>query len=323
MLNRTIIKIYPFVIFLPLLSLLFAGCFKVSSGNIDDSKPNGAPKGYAEPHIVGTIKSKEITESSGIAASRCLDDVLWTHNDSGDDALLYALDKSGKKLGTWKVSGAKNVDWEDIAAFRDETSGRCFLYIGDIGDNEKARKSVTIYRVSEPQGNAESIKSSKNKLLLTEKSQAFVLKYPDAPHDAEALLVHPLTGDLYILTKSLTSASGVYKLPAAKLAAGSSQTLTKIVDLTVPAVPSGFLTGGDIAPDGRSVIICDYYSAYELSLPAAAVAAKFDEIWKQKPLTVLLGTRQQGEAVGYASDGKSIFATSEKLNSPLIEVKRK
>ena len=100
-----------------------------------------------------------------------------------------------------------------------------------------------------------------------------------------------------------------------------TNTLKKIADFSVPAVPNGFLTGGDISPDGMRVVVCDYFSAYEIILPKGK--QNFDEIWTQKPLMVELGERNQGEAVAYSADGKSIFATSEKKNSPLIEVKRK
>ncbi len=100
-----------------------------------------------------------------------------------------------------------------------------------------------------------------------------------------------------------------------------TNTLEKIADFSVPAIPNGFFTGGDISSDGKRIIICDYFSAYEIVLPENA--KNFDEIWKEKPTIVELGEREQGEAVGYSVDGKSIFATSEKKNSPIIEVKRK
>ncbi len=86
-------------------------------------------------------------------------------------------------------------------------------------------------------------------------------------------------------------------------------------------MPNGFLTGGDISPDGKRVIVCDYFSAYEIVLPESA--KNFDDIWKEKPSVIQLGEREQGEAVSYSADGKSILATSEKKNSPIIEVKRK
>ncbi|HQU83988.1 MAG TPA: hypothetical protein PKY59_12710, partial [Pyrinomonadaceae bacterium] len=122
------------------------------------------------------------------------------------------------------------------------------------------------------------------------------------------------------LSKRLSGASAVYKLKS-NYDLTNTNTLEKLADFTVPAIPNGFLTGGDISPDGKRVIICDYFNAYELILPEKA--KNFDEIWKEKPKIVELGTREVGEAVTYSADGNSIFATSENKNSPFIQVKRK
>ena len=322
MLSKTIIKTRAFVISLILFCIILSGCSAVSSNDIE-TKEEVSQKtsvSYGKPQAVGEIKSDEITESSGIAASRCNKDVLWTHNDSGDDAFIFAINEKGEKLGTWKVSGAKNRDWEDIAAFRNKETGKCFLYIGDIGNNKRLRSELTIYRVAEPQISAADKSSSEKNPKKTENADAVKLEYPDMRHDAETLMIHPLTGDIYILSKRLSGAAGVYKL-AADYDLEKINTLEKIADFSVPAVPNGFLTGGDISPDGKRIIICDYFSAYEIVLPDKA--KNFNEIWKEKPVIVELGEREQGESVGYSADEKSIFATSEKKNSPLIQVERK
>src|SRR5688500_17161244 len=104
---------------------------------------------YSAPQVAGKIETNEIKESSGLAASLCQSDVLWTHNDAGDDAFICALSTTGRHLGTWKVQNAENIDWEDIAVFKD-TSGKCFLIIGDVGNNKEDRAELTIYRVPEP-----------------------------------------------------------------------------------------------------------------------------------------------------------------------------
>lgn len=318
--NKTIPKILLFVIFASGLGLFLAGCSAVSSrGTNNNRSSDKISKDYARPQVVGTITAKEIKESSGIAASPCQPDVLWTHNDSGDGAFIYALNKKGESLGTFSVSNAENVDWEDIAAVRDK-QGACFLYIGDIGNNTRERDVFTIYRLKEPQVSAAGKDSGRKDPQLTEPAGAIRFEYPDLRRDAETLMVHPATGDIYILSKRLSDSSGVYKL-AAGYSFDKPNKLEKIADLTVPAIPNGLLTGGDIAPDGRRVIVCDYFSGYELILPEKA--KNFDEIWKQKPQIVELGEREQGEAVGYAADGNSIFATSEKKNSPLIEARKK
>ncbi len=320
--NKTITKNRAFVILLTLFCFIFSACHSVSStngGKVNKSTEDVSTN-YEKPQVVGKIESGEITESSGIAASKCQENVFWTHNDSGDDAFIFALNQKGKKLGTWKVSGAKNKDWEGIATFQDTKNGKCFLYVGDIGNNERLKSEMTIYRVVEPTISDADKDSSKKNPSQTENAEAIKFVYPEMRHDAETLLVHPNSGDIYILSKRLSGASGVYKL-AADFSLEKTNTLKKIADFSVPAVPNGFLTGGDISPDGKRVVVCDYFSAYEIVLPKNAKS--FDEIWTEKPLIVELGERNQGEAVAYSADGKSIFATSEKKNSPIIQVKRK
>ena len=319
--KKTITKNFSFVIFTVSVCCIFFGCHSVSStrkANVNRSERH-VSTAYDKPEIAGTIKSEEITESSGIVASRCQSDVFWTHNDSGDGAFVFALDKTGKKLGVWSVKAAKNKDWEDLATIKNQ-NGECFLYIGDIGDNERKRSELTIYLVKEPTIAGDKENSTRKNPLSTEPADAIKIQYADAHYDAETLLVHPQSGDIYILTKRLRDKSAVYKL-SKNYSLNKINRLEKIADFTVPSVPYGFLTGGDISSDGKRVIIADYLAAYEIVLPATA--KNFDDIWREKPLIVELGEREQGEAICYSADGESIYATSENLNSPIIEVKRK
>lgn len=316
--KKTITKFSSFVIFFALVSLIFSGCFSAFPTGGENSADKKVSTDWTPPKVVGRIESPEIIESSGIAASKCQSDVLWTHNDSGDDAFIFAINPKGEKLGTWRVSGARNFDWEDIAAFKDP-SGTCFLYIGEIGNNKLKRDEFVVYRVKEPAISAGDKFSSKKNPLATENAEAIKFTYPNGLHDAETLMVHPQTGDIYVLTKEVGDASIVYKL-AANYQKEDANKLEKIAEIAVPTVPNGLLTGGDISPDGKRVVICDYFSAYEIILPGDA--KNFDDIWKQAPAMVDLGRREQGEAICYSADGNSIFATSEKKNSPVTEVTR-
>lgn len=319
--KKTITKIFSFVILWTILCCLFSGCYSVSS--TDQANVNRADKdvstAYQKPEIVGAIKTAEITESSGIVASRCQTDVLWTHNDSGDGAFVFALNAAGESLGVWAVKNAKNRDWEDLATIKNQ-NGECFLYIGDIGDNERKRSDLSVYLFKEPTISDAGKTTSRKNPLSTEAAAAIKFQYPDARYDAETLLVHPQSGDIYILTKRLRDAASVYKL-SKNYNLDKINRLEKIADFTVPAIPNGFLTGGDISPDGKRLVICDYFSAYEIVLPEKV--KNFDDIWREKPLIIELGEREQGEAVGYSADGAAIYATSEKKNSPIIKVKKK
>lgn len=312
--EKIIAKILEFVI-LAVSALAMTGCADISS----TPKANVTDSHYLPPRVVGTIKSPDIQESSGVAASRCQNDVLWTHNDSGDDAYIYAVNTAGDLLGVWKVVNAENNDWEDIAAYKDP-SGKCFLYIGDIGDNKGKRPEHAVYRVKEPIVTPDARGSSRKNPLASDNAEIVRFKYPDRSQDAETLMVNPATGDIYVVTKHEAGPAGVYSLrhPAFD---GSMLNLEKVADISVPAIPNGFVNGGDIAPDGRHVVISDYTQAYEWALPDGD--NQFDDIWKQQPEIVDLGKRKHGESISYSVDGRSLFATSEGKNSPVIEVKRR
>src|SRR4051812_49127580 len=79
------------------------------------SEVTGPASPYGPPVVVGNIKSNELTESSGLAASRCQADLVWTHNDSGDGAFIFAMDLKANVLAVYQVPNAHNHDWEDIA----------------------------------------------------------------------------------------------------------------------------------------------------------------------------------------------------------------
>lgn len=314
-LKRTITKFFVFVISVAALSSILTSC----SDPAGDDRAFAKTSDYLPPRIVGRIANHEITESSGIAASKCAPDVFWTHNDSGDDAFVFAIDETGRALGTWKVTGAENLDWEDIAALKDN-KGVCYLYVGDIGDNEGQRAEHKIYRFREPTIDPELQPSNRANPHQTEPASVITFVYPDGRHDAETLLVHPMSGDIYVLTKRVNGPAGVYRIrPAGNVAA--TITAEKVGDVKVPAVPNGLLTGGDISGDGKRIVLCDYTAAYEFSLPDEA--GNFDEIWKQNPSTIDLGKRKVGEAVCYSADGLSVFATSERKDSPFIRAMRK
>lgn len=268
--------------------------------------------------VVGELPS-EINESSGLVASLCQDGVLWTHNDSGDGPFIYAIDKSAKVLGIWRVDGAQAEDWEDMSTRRDE-SGKCVLYAGDIGNTDKQKRDThRIYRFSEPSVQASGASPSKQNAAATSPSQNLEFRYPEGNQDAETMIVEPVTGNIYILTKSRSKPSIIYKLPSG-FESGKVLDAQRVSEFTVPTIPNGFITGGAISSDGRSVLICDYAAGYEIRLPDGTT--EFDEIWKQKVLAFPLGQREQGEAISYSADGNSVFATSERKGAKLIEVRR-
>lgn len=275
---------------------------------------------YGSPAKLATIKNPSVTESSGLVASRTLPGAYWTHNDSGDGPFIYAINTRGNSLGVFRVTGANARDWEDISIGPGPQPNRTYLYIGDIGDNGEKRDDIVVYRVAEPDLKSAAKGSTKAKPNTTEPAEAIRLKYPDGKHDAETLLVHPTTGNLYIVTK-VTFANPVVYEAAAPLTPGKTITMKRIGEVHVPSIFGGALTGGSVSPDGRRVALCDYFQGYELVLPARST--NFDDIWKEKMTGFDLGKRQQGESIAYRLDGNALLATSEGKEFDLIQVERR
>jgi hypothetical protein len=279
-----------------------------------------AREGYGPSVKLGVLSHKEITESSGIVSSRTTPGVYWTHNDSGDGPFLYAFTDRGAHKGVWRVTGASARDWEDIAVGPGPAQGASYLYIGDTGDNRGTRTEIKVYRVPEPLVTPADANSSKTNPIPTGEAESIRLRYPDGNYDAEALLVHPRSGNLYVVTKVPLGDPMIYEARA-PLDTAKVTTMVRVGVLSMPGFFGGLVTGGDISPDGTRVALCDYSQGYELILPAAS--APFNQVWKQPLIAIDLGERKQGEAIGYRLDGRALLATSEGKRAPLLQVERR
>jgi hypothetical protein len=105
-----------------------------------DADKSAGSGDYQRGEVLGTITDRRLSEISGITASRRADDVWWIHNDSGDVPRIFAINSTGKVLGEYRVVGAVNEDWEDIASGPAADLSPA-LYIADIGDNYLKRDS--------------------------------------------------------------------------------------------------------------------------------------------------------------------------------------
>lgn len=146
---------------------------------------------------------KALKEISGFVPFN--DTLFIGHNDSGNKPYLYLFDLKGRILKTVKISGAKNVDWEDITL----DTMRNILYIADIGNNGNTRKTITIYQVS---FNDFTKMDSINPKVIS-------LIYQDSSIrelDAESIVFH--NDSLVIFSKCnydhCSGTSNVYKVPA-------------------------------------------------------------------------------------------------------------
>jgi hypothetical protein len=248
--------------------------------------------------VTGQVDTGAATELSGLALSRSQPNVLWTQNDSGNPARVFAVRPDGRLLADLAVTGAENVDWEDIAV-GPEPGGDDALYLADIGDNLAGRSDVAVYRVPEPR----LVDAEPD---ATAPAQRFTLRYPDRPHDAEALLVDPSGGALVIVTKELEGPAHVYAAPIPSAAA----TLTLRRAGEAQLGNGNPVTGGSVAANGRTIALRTYDRVFVWSRhrgesvaaalrrpPCAAGADLLDE--------------GQGEALALTPDGQAFYTVPE------------
>jgi hypothetical protein len=264
------------------------------------------------------LEDKRIGESSGLALGLRDPSIFWTMNDSGGEPCLFAIDHKGKTRAKVRVRGAANFDWEGLA------SAKGCVFIGDIGDNLKVRPTVQIYQIEEPvlpppAEAAHEVESAK--------PQVWHLSYPDGPHNAEGLLVHPVTGRLYIITKREDGRSVLYAAPE-ELRKDKAMVMEQVVQLSFPPKirvgkrpkDASQVTAAEFSPDGRRLVVATYSYLNEWAMAADEPLAQA----LARPPVVIMPILLSGvEAACYDADSHSIWLTSEALPTPLVRIRRK
>lgn len=271
----------------------------------EKTAPPAKPIVYGAGRELAKLANQVITESSGLACSHAVPGVFWTHNDSGGKAQLYAFNLKGEDLGAYFVQGAAARDWEDMCSF--SIAGRHFLLVADVGDNKAERKVCTVYIANEP---ASIAKQAKPPSLTLFARQDFA--YEDGSHNCEAAAVDPVRREIILVSKTNDPICKAYVLPL-PLEKNPKKTVAKaIATLTIPTT-----CAMDISPDGLRALVLTYGDAHEYTRQP-------DEDWSKgfarQPRVIKMPGRAQGESVCYGADGVTIYLTSEKTPTPLLEV---
>jgi hypothetical protein len=270
----------------------------------------------------GWLDADELNEASGLQASYTYEGDFFVHNDEGKSR-VYVIDSSGNDLGDVRIEPAKNKDWEDITSV--PVGDERWLVAGDIGDNARKRKYITLYFAKEPAPGKKGRYSGRQVM-----EHRLDLTYPDGPRDCEAMSYDPVSGQILLLSKRDKPA----RLYAVDLQTALTERevelefLGTISALRPPTIADRAKWGGrvdwisqptglDIAADGSEAVVITYRSLYRFKRNP-------DEDWltamQRKPTEVVGPPAPQNESVAYSTDGKSIYVTSEKLPAPVFRI---
>ena len=251
---------------------------------------------------LGLIEHEEIREASGIVASRKNSGVLWTHNDSDNPNCLYALNIKGRHLGVYYIEGIINRDWEDIAIGPGPTDDQDYLYLGDIGDNFSQFQLKHIYRFPEPIVDVDQTPLDKGKTITNIEKISF--QYPDGRHDAETLLVDPLTKELYVISKWGNSVN-VYLIPY-------PQSVTDVMMLEcVATLNIGLVVGGDVSHCGSKILIKTYSDIYYFARNSDQPLWEAFDLDHYATVPYTDENEPQGEAVCWNTSSTGYYTVSE------------
>jgi hypothetical protein len=221
----------------------------------------------------------DIVESSGLAV---VDGLVVTTNDSGDSGRVFSIDPAtGSTVGVTSWAG-EPVDVEALAP-----AGTGHVWVGDIGDNRHARDTVELLRVPVGPGDVDA------------SPETYELVYPGGARDAEALVRHPLTGRLFVITKGVFAGT-VYAAPL-RLRSDRPNLLTEVGDAP------GMVTDATFLPGGGGVVLRTYGTAHLVAFPSWQSVTSWD-----------LPEQEQGEGVALA--GRELLVSSEGVRSPVLEV---
>lgn len=251
-------------------------------------------------------------ELSGLIVSRRQPGILYVHNDSGDSSRFFAIGTDASLKAIFYFKGEKSLaplgvrDVEDITMGPGPDSGADYIYLGDIGDNHRRRKYITIYRIKEPVIGSNTFVDA----------APLYLHYPDGARDAETLMADPIDRRLYIVSKREDSVI-VYST-SLDFKPGDTVTLTRHTRLFFPGYGTDkWITAGDVSPGGDQVLLKSYVGVfywqrrYRVGADSSKQAEPLWQTLRRQPVIQPYSPEKQGEAIGFSRDGKGFYTISE------------
>lgn len=272
-------------------AMLYAGC--APEAPVRQEEVCAAPE-------ISAVLPDDIAESSGIAASPTHPGVYWTHNDSGWDAEVFAVDSTGAIIGRVRVDGATNRDWEDIEAApcAPGETDPC-LFIGDTGDNNERHSRIGIYRIPEPDPWTDTVSA---------RAVIFRATYPDGPRDAETLFV--TDQGIHVVNKGRSHAIELFRL-SPPYRAGVTIPLARIQQIAPPPTSvSAQVTGGAASPDQSRVVLRTYGGLLFFHVDGDTL------VGHGRAAEIVAPEQRQGEGVDFLGADRFILTTESQGTHP-------
>jgi hypothetical protein len=258
----------------------------------------GAPTVVAAEPVVSqasTISDGRIDEASSLVVSPAHPGIAYTANDEPKPIVFAINIATGAVVGTAKFAKrkgkSKRAKLIDPEALSRDPSG--LLWLSDTGDNDERRSSAALYAFPEVGPGRRKVRPVR-----------YPVVYGDGrPHNVETLLINPITGAKFLVSKAAEGTGTVFALPDG-LSAGAPN--------MAPPIASGLpqaIADGSFTPDGQWVVVRDNEQAYVVDPTTWRVVR-----------TLPLPAMTKGEGLSFDPSGAAFLLSGEGVRSPLIWV---
>lgn len=244
----------------------------------------------------------DLKELSGIAVSKKNPGIFWVHNDGRSNGLIYALDKEGNIKDIIRISNMTDI--EDIAIGK--YNEKEYIFLGDVGDNDKNRTEYQICMIEEPVCQSGEIP--------IETVYKFV--YSDGKsYDCESIAYNPCVsgGAIYLITKA--KKPQVFKLELSSLKTTKINVAQNIGRLNIKDFKKP--SAADISRDGLALVVRNEEQIFVLK---TKTPGEFDSILEEEAISLNCPPEPNGEAIAIDPSNKKIYTASEEQPKVIYEI---
>lgn len=272
---------------------------------------------WSEPQFAGIPDQAKLGELSGLTRSNTAPGIYWAINDGDNPAEIIAIDGQARTKAWFTLSGVRNIDWEDIANYRDRD--RNYLAIADSGDNGGLRTDLFLHIIEEP---AELVENGQAAIVRSIRFQ-----WPDGARDTESLFADEKRRQFLLISKKRVPAE-IFALPFDAKDGDKPKLVAILEGIAQPDEKTmnakgdygryrAQITGADISPDGQWLAVLNYQQINFFRFGGKVIPKKLRPVQ-----TLTLPWLPQAEGIAFSNDGNSLFVGSEQSPTPVIRFDR-
>lgn len=260
--------------------------------------PENECPGWADAETVGTVQGDALDDPSGLVVSPLESDVLWSHNDAGDEARLIALSKSGDTLRKYLVSNVAMGDWEDLAI------AGSTLWIGDLGtDADSPPVLVGVPLPIVGPGDEE------DGVLVPD--DVLAVSFPDGRPDVEAIFYDERSAQMVLVSRASGATTDVFTVD---LSDGNAVPLTTLAFGHGALEGDGEVTGGAATADRFALRTRSSAFVWERGTD------DLDAAFESDPCPIAIDGTPGGEAIAFDGD-ETVYLLGDGAHATIVQTR--